>query len=86
MDGLEVLEKLQAHNDDLPVVTISGHGTIDTAVDALKKGAFDFIQKPPDINRILVSVRNALDRGDLVKETKKCCARRRARASRTVCK
>ncbi|MBK6753660.1 MAG: sigma-54-dependent Fis family transcriptional regulator [Flavobacteriales bacterium] len=70
MDGLEVLEKLQAHDPDLPVVMISGHGTIDTAVDALKKGAFDFIQKPPDINRILVSVRNALDRSDLVQETK----------------
>lgn len=70
MDGIEVLQKLQAHNDELPVVMISGHGTIDTAVDALKKGAFDFIQKPPDISRILVSVRNALDRGDLVKETK----------------
>ncbi len=70
MDGLEVLEKITAHNDDLPVVMISGHGTIDTAVDALKKGAFDFIQKPPNINRILVSVRNALDRGDLVQETK----------------
>ncbi|MEO8588850.1 MAG: sigma-54 dependent transcriptional regulator [Flavobacteriales bacterium] len=70
MDGLEVLEKLHAHNEDLPVVMISGHGTIDTAVDALKKGAFDFIQKPPDINRILVSVRNALDRNNLVQETK----------------
>ncbi|MBL7962997.1 MAG: sigma-54-dependent Fis family transcriptional regulator [Flavobacteriales bacterium] len=70
VDGLEVLEKLQAHDPDLPVVMISGHGTIDTAVDALKKGAFDFIQKPPDINRILVSVRNALDRGHLVQETK----------------
>jgi len=70
MDGLEVLEKLQAHDPDLPVVMISGHGTIDTAVDALKKGAFDFIQKPPDINRILVSVRNALDRSDLAQETK----------------
>jgi len=70
MDGIEVLQKLQLHNEELPVVMISGHGTIDTAVDALKKGAFDFIQKPPDINRILVSVRNALDRGDLVKETK----------------
>ncbi|MCU0320403.1 MAG: sigma-54 dependent transcriptional regulator [Flavobacteriales bacterium] len=70
MDGIEVLEKLQAHDADLPVVMISGHGTIDTAVDALKKGAFDYIQKPPDINRILVSVRNALDRGDLVQETK----------------
>jgi two-component system, NtrC family, nitrogen regulation response regulator NtrX len=70
MDGLEVLEKIQAHNEELPVVMISGHGTIETAVDALKKGAFDFIQKPPDINRILVSVRNALDRGKLVEETK----------------
>jgi DNA-binding NtrC family response regulator len=70
MDGIEVLEKLHAHNEELPVVMISGHGTIDTAVDALKKGAFDFIQKPPDINRILVSVRNALDRGNLVQETK----------------
>ena len=70
MDGLEVLEKLMAHNDELPVVMISGHGTIDTAVEALKKGAFDYIQKPPDISRILVTVRNALDRGSLVKETK----------------
>ncbi len=70
MDGLELLDKLQAHDPDLPVVMISGHGTIDTAVDALKKGAFDFIQKPPDINRILVSVRNALDRNSLVQETK----------------
>jgi two-component system nitrogen regulation response regulator NtrX len=70
MDGIEVLEKLQAHDPDLPVVMISGHGTIETAVDALKKGAFDYIQKPPDINRILVSVRNALDRSDLVQETK----------------
>ncbi len=68
MDGLEVLEKLMAHNDELPVVMISGHGTIDTAVEALKKG--DYIQKPPDISRILVTVRNALDRGNLVKETK----------------
>ena len=70
MDGLEVLQKLQAHNEELPVVMISGHGTIDTAVDALKKGAFDFIEKPPNISRILVSVRNALDRGDLVRETR----------------
>ena len=70
MDGLEVLTKLQAHNEELPVVMISGHGTIDTAVDALKKGAFDFIEKPPNISRILVSVRNALDRGNLVQETK----------------
>ncbi len=70
MDGIEVLQRLQAHDEELPVVMISGHGTIDTAVDALKKGAFDFIEKPPNISRILVSVRNALDRGSLVQETK----------------
>ncbi|HRH70385.1 MAG TPA: sigma-54 dependent transcriptional regulator [Flavobacteriales bacterium] len=70
MDGLEFLQKLMAHNDEVPVVMISGHGTIDTAVEALKKGAFDFIEKPPNISRILVSVRNALDRGKLVQETK----------------
>lgn len=70
LDGMEMLEKLMAHDDSIPVVMISGHGTIDTAVEALKKGAFDFIQKPPDLNRILVTLRNALDRGSLVKETK----------------
>ncbi|MBS1936934.1 MAG: sigma-54-dependent Fis family transcriptional regulator [Bacteroidetes bacterium] len=70
MDGMEVLEKLMAHDDSIPVVMISGHGTIDTAVEALKKGAFDFIAKPPDLNRILVTLRNALDRGSLVQETK----------------
>ncbi len=70
LDGLEFLQKLMAHNDEVPVIMISGHGTIDTAVDALKKGAFDFIEKPPNISRILVAVRNALDRGNLVQETK----------------
>ena len=70
MDGMEVLEKLMAHDDSIPVVMISGHGTIDTAVEAIKKGAFDFISKPPDLNRILVTLRNALDRGELVQETK----------------
>ena len=70
LDGMEMLEKLMAHDDSIPVVMISGHGTIDTAVEALKKGAFDFIQKPPDLNRILVTIRNALERGSLVKETK----------------
>lgn len=70
MDGLELLEKLMAHDDSIPVVMISGHGTIDTAVEAIKKGAFDFIQKPPDLNRILVTLRNALERGDLVQEAK----------------
>ncbi len=70
LDGLEFLQKLMAHDDEIPVIMISGHGTIDTAVDALKKGAFDFIEKPPNISRILVAVRNALDRGNLVQETK----------------
>jgi two-component system, NtrC family, nitrogen regulation response regulator NtrX len=70
MDGLEVLQKVLAQRPELPVVMISGHGNIETAVDALKQGAFDYIQKPPDINRILTSVRNALDRGNLAQETK----------------
>jgi len=70
MDGLEVLSKLQETNPDVPVVMISGHGTIETAVEAIRKGAFDFISKPPDLNRLLVTIRNALDRNSLVKETK----------------
>lgn len=70
MDGLELLSKLQVSNPDVPIVMISGHGTIDTAVEAIKKGAYDFIAKPPDLNRLLVTVRNGLDRNSLVKETK----------------
>lgn len=70
LDGLEVLEKLQKLKYEPAIVMISGHGTIDTAVDALKKGAFDFISKPPDLNRLLVTVRNAMDRNKLVEETK----------------
>lgn len=70
LDGLEVLEKLQELKYDPAIVMISGHGTIDTAVDALKKGAFDYIPKPPDLNRLLVTVRNAMDRHELVEETK----------------
>jgi two-component system nitrogen regulation response regulator NtrX len=70
MDGLEVLVKIQETRPDVPVVMISGHGTIDTAVEAIKKGAFDFISKPPDLNRLLITVRNALDRSTLVSETK----------------
>lgn len=67
-DGMDVLTRLQEIQPDLPVVMITGHGTIDTAVEALKKGAYDFISKPPDLNRLLVTVRNALERTDLVKE------------------
>jgi len=70
MDGLEVLAKLQELDPDLPVVMISGHGTIETAVESLKKGAYDYIAKPPDLNRLLVTVRNALDRTTLITETK----------------
>lgn len=70
MDGLEVLSKMQEIDPDIPVVMISGHGTIDTAVEALKKGAYDYISKPPDLNRLLVTVRNALDRSELITETK----------------
>ncbi len=70
MDGMDVLDKIMEMGIDVPVVMISGHGNVDTAVEAIKKGAFDFIQKPLDLNRILVTIRNALDRSDLVKETK----------------
>lgn len=69
MDGIEVLEQVKA-SSDTPVIMISGHGTIDTAVDAIKKGAFDFIQKPPDLNRLLITVRNALDKQSLSAENK----------------
>jgi len=70
MDGIEVLEKLQEIVPETPVVMISGHGNIDTAVEAIKKGAFDYISKPLDLNRMLVTIRNAMDRSVLVKETK----------------
>ena len=70
MDGMEVLTAAQAIKPDLPFIMISGHGTIETAVEASKKGAYDFISKPPDLNRLLITVRNALERGTLVTETK----------------
>jgi two-component system, NtrC family, nitrogen regulation response regulator NtrX len=69
MDGMEVLEQAMKISD-APIVMISGHGTIDTAVEAIKKGAYDFIQKPPDLNRLLVTLRNALERSTLLYETK----------------
>lgn len=70
MDGMEVLTEALAIKPDLPFIMISGHGTIETAVEASKKGAYDFISKPPDLNRLLITVRNALERGTLVTETK----------------
>ena len=70
MDGLEFLQKATEINADIPIIIISGHGNIETAVEAVKKGAFDFIPKPPDLNRLLITLRNALDKTVLVKETK----------------
>ncbi len=70
LDGVEFLEKAKAHNADVPIIMISGHGNIDTAVDAVKKGAFDYISKPPDLNRLLITLRNATDRKNLTVETK----------------
>lgn len=71
IDGMEVLDRARESNPDVPFIMISAHGTIDTAVEATKKGAYDFLVKPPDLNRLLVSVRNALDKSNLVTEIKK---------------
>jgi DNA-binding NtrC family response regulator len=69
MDGIEVLDKLLVMNDT-PVVMISGHGNIETAVDAIKRGAYDYISKPLDLNRLLITIRNAMEKSSLVKETR----------------
>lgn len=70
MDGIEVLEKSLEINPDIPFIMISGHGTVEIAVEATKKGAYAFISKPPDLNQLLLQVRNALDRNNLISETK----------------
>jgi two-component system, NtrC family, nitrogen regulation response regulator NtrX len=70
MDGIEVLNKITSISTDIPVIMISGHGNIDTAVEAIKKGAYDFIEKPLDLNRLLITIRNALDKSQLITETK----------------
>ncbi len=70
MDGLEVMEKSQQIAGEVPFILISGHGTIDIAVEAVKKGAYDFIAKPPDLNRLLITIKNAVDKSNLVIETK----------------
>lgn len=70
MDGLEFLSKAIETNTDAAIIMISGHGNIETAVEAVKKGAFDFISKPPDLNRLLITIRNATDKNVLVKETR----------------
>ena len=69
MDGMEVLEKATKSGVDSPFVMISAHGTIETAVEATRKGAYDFLEKPPDLNRLLISLKNAMDKNQLVKET-----------------
>lgn len=70
MDGMEALERIQETAADTPVIMISGHANIDTAVEAVRKGAFDFISKPPDLNRLLITLRNAMDKYSLITETK----------------
>ena len=69
MDGIEVLDTLAREGCESSIIMISGHGTIDTAVECIKKGAFDFIEKPLDLNRILITLKNATDKTQLVKET-----------------
>ena len=70
MDGMELLEKAMAIQPDIPIVMISGHGDLDTAVESIKKGAFDYISKPPDLNRLLHTIRNGLDRKSLMVQNK----------------
>jgi DNA-binding NtrC family response regulator len=70
IDGMELLDRVQALAPDVPMVMISGHGTVEMAIEATKKGAYDFITKPPDLNRLLITLRNAVDRNNLVSETK----------------
>ena len=70
IDGIDFLQKALDANPDVPIIMISGHGNIETAVEAVKKGAYDFIQKPPDLNRLLITIRNAMERNSLVTETR----------------
>jgi two-component system, NtrC family, nitrogen regulation response regulator NtrX len=69
MDGIEVLGKILEISTDVPVIMISGHGNIDTAVDSIKKGAYDFLEKPLDLNRLLITIRNATDKSKLITQT-----------------
>ena len=70
IDGIEFLQKAGESNPDIPIIMISGHGNIETAVEAVKTGAYDYISKPPDLNRLLITIRNAMDRSNLASEAK----------------
>src|SRR5918993_175491 len=70
IDGIDFLQKAVEANPDVPIIMISGHGNIETAVEAVKKGAYDYVQKPPDLNRLLITIRNAMERNKLVSEAK----------------
>ena len=70
LDGIEFLQKAGENNSDIPIIMISGHGNIETAVEAVKKGAYDYISKPPDLNRLLITIRNAMEKNSLITETK----------------
>src|ERR1051326_8302564 len=70
IDGIEFLQKAGEANPDIPIIMISGHGNIETAVEAVKTGAYDYISKPPDLNRLLITIRNAMDKSNLVSEAK----------------
>lgn len=70
MDGMEVMDEVAKAGVDVPIVMLSGHGNIDTAVEAVKKGAYDYISKPPDLNRLLITIRNAMEKSTLITETK----------------
>ncbi|MBK8443079.1 MAG: sigma-54-dependent Fis family transcriptional regulator [Sphingobacteriales bacterium] len=82
LDGMEVLAQALEFNPELPIIIISGHGTMETAVEAVRNGAFDYISKPPDLNRLLITVRNALDKSTLLSETK--TLKRRANKTREI--
>ena len=69
VDGIEVLTQMKVSRPDVPIIMVSGHGDIDTAVETVKKGAFDFISKPPDLNRLLITIKNATEQSKLIKET-----------------
>ena len=69
MEGIEVLQRIREFTTEIPIIMISGHGTIDTAIEAIKKGAYDFIEKPLDLNRLLITIKNATDKNQLIRET-----------------